>query len=242
MASRTRGKDTTDRRHSSGKRQPTVWVFTEGSLTEPQYIDIVKGLRDRSIRLSVRIGNDERTHGGTKGPRNPTYSRKPLDIFDHAVAKLREEQRRAKHEKWPAPPRGTRWTTVWCLFDRDQHEGIDTIHKEAEEIDGLEIAYSHPCFELWRLLHCQDYTSSFGGVCGEATKKLPFVTPRMSKEQAKVVLPSQILKTNVDGFAKARDRAQRMNNRHPDHVEKSRRDPYTDVWRFVEQGLKVSDY
>lgn len=242
MASRTRGKDSTERTQRSSKRQPTVWVFTEGTLTEPQYIDIVKGLRDRNIRLSVRIANDERTHGGTKGPKNPTYARKPLDLLDQALGKLREETRKAEREKWPAPPKGTRWTTVWCLFDRDEHEGVDKVIDTAEKTDGLEVAFSHPCFELWRLLHCKDYTSTFGGVCDDATKKLPFVTPRMSKEQAKVVLPSQILKSDVDGYAKARERALRINAQYPGHVLHSRRDPYTDVWRFVEEGLRVTDY
>lgn len=239
---RTRGKDSTERTQRASMRQPTVWVFTEGTLTEPQYIDIVKGLRDPGIRLSVRIANDERTNGGTKGPRNPTYSRKPLDLLDQALAKLREENRRAKREKWPNPPKGTRWTTVWCLFDRDTHQGVDDVIDKARETDGLEVAFSHPCFELWRLLHCKDYTSNFGGVCDDATKRLPFVTPRMPKEQTKVVVPSQILKSDVDGFAKAKARALRINDQHPAHLPKSRQDPYTDVWRFVEEGLRVTDY
>ncbi|MCD9880563.1 RloB family protein [Streptomyces guryensis] len=242
MTSRTRGKDSTERTQRASKRQPTVWVFTEGTLTEPQYIDIVKGLRDPRIRLSVHIANDERTHGGTKGPRNPTYGRKPLDLLDRALGKLREENRKAKREKWPAPPRGTRWTTVWCLIDRDQHQGVDKVIDTARETDGLEVAFSHPCFELWRLLHCKDYTSTFGGVCDDATRRLPFVIPRMSKEEAKVVLPSQILKSDVDGFSKAKARAQRINFQHPEHVLHSCRDPYTDVWRFVEEGLQVTDY
>ncbi|MEV8391256.1 MULTISPECIES: RloB family protein [unclassified Streptomyces] len=244
MASARRGKESIDRARRSPKAVPTVWIFTEGTLTEPQYIDIVRELRDSGIRLSVHIANDERTHGGTKGPRNPTYARKPLDLLDQALAKLREEKRKAKREKWPTPEKNSPWTTVWCLFDRDQHEGVDEVMRVAKEMkeDGLRVAYSHPCFELWRLLHHKDYTSTFGGVCDDATGRLPFVTARTSKEEAKVVLPEQILKGEADGFATAKARAQRINARHGDHVLHSKRDPYTDVWRFVEEGLRVTDY
>ncbi|MGW2818008.1 RloB family protein [Streptomyces sp. NPDC001415] len=254
MGSVKRGKDSTDRASRPSKAVPSVWIFTEGALTEPQYIDIVKDLRAPGIRLAVHIANDERTNGGAKGPQRPTHARKPLDLLDQALAKLREENRKARREKWGNPPKGVdRWTTVWCLFDRDQHEGVDEVARVAKKMEqdgeGLRIAYSHPCFELWRLLHHQDYTSSFGGVCGDATKKLPFVTPRTSKEDAKVVLPEQILKRSgpgrtdgSDGFAKAKARAKKINAQYGEHHLYSTRDPYTDVWRFVEEGLQVTDY
>jgi hypothetical protein len=246
MSARTRGKDSTDRRARSSKRQPTVWVYTEGSLTEPQYIDIVREWRDPSVRISVRIANDERTHGGSRGPSNPTYARKPLDLLEQARAKLRDEKRKEKREKWPAPPAGTRWTTVWCIFDRDRHPGVDDVMDRVtkdqqeegvqEEKDAsLRVAFSHPCFELWRLLHHSDYTSSFGGVCDDVSTRLPFFT---TKAATKIVLPAQI----KGGYTEAKARALRMNAKHSDHVPASRRDPYTDVFRFVEEGLHVLDY
>ncbi|MFC0601445.1 RloB family protein [Streptomyces palmae] len=238
---RTRGKDSTDRKQRPSKRQPTVWVYTEGTLTEPQYIDIVRQRRAPGLRISVRIANDERTHGGTKGPRNPTYDRKPLDLVEQAVAKLREERRKEKREKWPDPPKGTTWTTVWCLFDRDDHQGVDKAIGQAQAA-GVKIAYSYPCFELWRLLHHRDYTSTFGRDCDNVTKRLPFITAQTSKEEAKIVRPEQILKDPSDGYLKAKARAKRINAQYGDHVPHSKRDPYTDVWNFVEDGLGVTDY
>jgi hypothetical protein len=237
MAGRTRGKDSTDRTQRASKRQPAVWIFTEGTVTEPQYIDIVRGQRDPGVRIAVHIANDERTHGGTKGPKDTKHPRKPRDLLEAAIAKKREETRRAKKEKWPAPPKGTQWTTVWCVFDRDEHQGIDDVIRDARA-EKIEVAYSHPCFELWRLLHYSDYTSTFGGICDDATKRLPFVTAGMSKAQAKIVLPEQV----TGGYAKAKERAKRMNAQHGDHVRYENRDPYTDVWRFVEEGLHVTDY
>ena len=237
MTGRTRGKDSTDRRPYASKRQPAVWIFTEGTVTEPQYIDIVQGHRAPGVRLDVHIANDERTHNGTKGPRSPKHPRKPRDLLAQAIKKKREETRRAKKEKWPSPPKGVEWTSVWCVFDRDEHEGVDQVIREAEH-ENIRVAFSHPCFELWRLLHHSDYTSTFGGVCDDATKRLPFVTAGMSKAQAKVVLPGQI----EDGYMKAKERALRMNAQYGDHVGYEHRDPYTDVWRLVEEGLQVTDY
>ncbi|MFI6639632.1 RloB family protein [Streptomyces sp. NPDC050504] len=247
MAARARGKDSaTDRKQRASLRQPTVWVYTEGTVTEPQYVDIVRQWRDPSVRLSVHIANDERTHGGTKGPKNSRHSRKPLDLLDQALDKLREEKRKERKERWPKPPTGYRWTTVWCLFDRDDHKGVDDIMRrvdeewKAEGVDdirdaSLRVAYSHPCFELWRLLHHQDYTSTFGRNCDAAAQRLPFFT---TKDQAKIVRTEQI----KDGYKLAKQRAQRINAKHAAHVPHSRRDPYTDVWRFVEDGLRVTDY
>ncbi len=53
---------------------------------------------------------------------------------------------------------------MWCLFDRDQHEDIPTAFAKARR-ENLHVAHSHPCFELGRLLHYQNYTSTFVGVC-----------------------------------------------------------------------------
>lgn len=52
---RTRGKDSTERTRRDSRRQPTLWVYTEGTLTEPQYIDIARELRDPSFRLGVHV-------------------------------------------------------------------------------------------------------------------------------------------------------------------------------------------
>ncbi|MFD4524464.1 RloB domain-containing protein [Streptomyces sp. NPDC058470] len=38
---------------------------------------------------------------------------------------------------------------LWCLFDRDRHEDIPTAFARARKAE-LHVAYSHPCFELWR--------------------------------------------------------------------------------------------
>ncbi len=43
-------------------------------------------------------------------------------------------------------------------------------------------------------------------------------------------------------FALAKKRAQEINAQHPAHKAKDLRDPYTDVYEFVEEGLGITAY
>ncbi|MFG2332129.1 RloB family protein [Streptomyces sp. NPDC048604] len=217
---RTRGKDSLGPAKKGERRRKVVHVFTEGRVTEPEYIKIVRE-RAGVNGIEVRIANQSA----------PGSQRKPIKLVEAAVRLMREETRAAKRsglEKkyWPA---------VWCLFDRDQHDQVDAALKEARE-GGVEVAFSHPCFEVWRLLHHKPVTGTFGGVCEMAADRLPFAG---SAANIKNVLPEQIPE---DSFADAKRRAQKMNEAHKDHVPKSLRDPYTDVFKFVENGLGITTY
>jgi RloB-like protein len=44
---------------------------------------------------------------------------------------------------------------VWCVFDVDDHTRFDDAVQMARD-NGIELAVSNPCFELWLLLHFQD--------------------------------------------------------------------------------------
>jgi hypothetical protein len=44
---------------------------------------------------------------------------------------------------------------VWCVFDIDEHPLIPEA-KDQARANGIEMAISNPCFELWALLHFQD--------------------------------------------------------------------------------------
>ncbi len=120
-------------------------------------------------------------------------------------------------------------------FDRDQHDSVDEALKQAGEAH-VGVAFSHPCFEVWRLLHHKPVTGTFGGVCGQAEARLPFAkdTPNI-----KVVLPAQI---PSGSYPDVKKRALKMNAAHGDHVPLPHRDPYTDVFAFVEDALGITSY
>ncbi|MEU2431282.1 RloB family protein [Streptomyces sp. NPDC007861] len=217
---RTRGKDSLGPAKKGERRRKVVHVFTEGRVTEPEYIKVVREQAGTN-GVEVRIANQSA----------PGSQRKPIKLVEAAARLLREETRAAKRsgleEKY--------WPAVWCLFDRDQHDHIDAALKEAREA-GVEVAFSHPCFEVWRLLHHKPVTGTFGRNCDMAADRLPFAG---SAANIKPVLPEQIPRGS---FAQAKKWAQKMNEAHAEHVPKSLRDPYTDVFEFVEKGLGITAY
>lgn len=212
-----------------GQRRRVVHVFTEGSVTEPGYIEIVRSIgtyRDASVPVEVRIANQKA----------PASHRKPLGLVEEAARLMREERRRAKRSglaKAYLPQ-------VWCMFDRDQHEGVDAALKIAGEA-GVGVAFSHPCFEVWRVLHYKPVTGTFSTNCDMAADRLPFAA---TTTNIKVVEQGQLSGKPDEhrGFVEAKRRALKMNEVHGDHVPKSLRDPYTDVFSFVEEGLGIVAY
>ncbi|QEU92356.1 RloB family protein [Streptomyces kanamyceticus] len=234
---RDKGRDNPGRNRKPKVLRREVFVFTEGEVTEPEFITFVteNGKRAESGREIVCTVENRSA---------PTKRRKPLPLVEEAIDKWVEVERAAKKAK--LKPTDWNWPQVWCLFDRDEHEDIPTAFSRAKKAK-VHVAYSHPCFELWRLLHYKDHTSSFGGVCESAAGLLrnqsafpqtygPTIQS-VSKEQAKRVMPGQ-LKGKYD---KARQFAKALS---PEYTgpDQSRWDPYTDVWRFVEDGLDVVDY
>jgi hypothetical protein len=237
---RVKGRDNASRsrrQRSGGDRPREVYIFTEGEVTEPEFIEFV-------VAHGTRVQPGREINYFIENATAPSSRRKPLSLVQDAIDKWEGAKKAA--EKARLEPGDWNWPQVWCLFDRDEHVDIPTAFAQARKA-GVHIAYSHPCFELWRLLHYQNYTSTFGGVCGDAATRLkeqpgfaqtygPKVRA-VSQTDAKRVRPGQLL----GNYHKARRHAQKINDRHT-AVDQTRWDPYTDVWRLVEDGLDVSDY
>lgn len=60
---------------------------------------------------------------------------------------------------------------AWVLIDRDQHNDIDQALALARK-NGVNVALSHPCFELWLLLHFTAFSGAQGGQASIVVKKL----------------------------------------------------------------------
>ncbi|MFJ6568931.1 RloB family protein [Streptomyces sp. NPDC091292] len=244
---RTRGGDSVTRRPRGTKgresRARQVYIFTEGAVTEPEYIDII-------LRHGVPERPDRRVERHFENASAVGKYRKPLTMVQEAVRILRKVEREAKDaglnrdESW-------NWPQVWVLFDRDDHLHIPEAVRLADK-EGVRYAYSHPCFELWRLLHYQNYTSTFGGVCGDASSKLRAQqgfaqtygakVRAVSEQESKHLRREQVLKTaDQDRYAAAREHAKKINERHSS-TNPNTWDPYTNVWEFVEEGLLLSGY
>lgn len=216
-----------------------VYVFAEGEVTELEYIDLLleRGTPADSARTVECLFQNATVK---------SKYRKPLPMVEDAVRVLRRAEREAKTAGLDKKA-DWNWPQVWVLFDRDEHEDIAKARKLADAED-VHVAYSHPCFELWRLLHYQNYTSTFGGVCdnaGNRLRKQPGFTQTYGKgvrsvsaQQAKHVQEGQVLGGR---YTTAKKYAQKINDSHQGQ-DPNTWDPFTDMWRFVEEGLLLSGY
>lgn len=107
-----------------------VHVYTEGKVTEPEYLEEI----GRRYRATIRIEIAER-HGV------------PKTLVDHACKEMDSYKR--SRASGDAPDQ------IWCVFDRDSHQQIRLSINRARQ-KGVYIAFSNPCFELWLVLHRQD--------------------------------------------------------------------------------------
>jgi hypothetical protein len=244
---RSRGGDSVTRRKGSAKgrahRARQVYIFTEGEVTEPEYIDLV-------IKNGTPVQPGRSVQHHIENPNVEGKHRKPLRMVQDAVRTLRKVEREAK-DAGLNRDKDWNWPQVWVLFDRDDHQNIRDALNLAEK-EGVRVAYSHPCFELWRLLHYTNYTSTFGrGACGDANSRLRsrdgFAATygrgvrSVSEQQSKHMREEQVLSKDGSRYKSAKKYAQKINDGHSS-PHPNDWDPYTDVWRFVEEGLLLSGY
>lgn len=148
----------------TGKERRKITIFCEGKNTEPTYFKV---LRDAYASESLTL----EIFGGIGVP---------FTIASKAVA-------RAKGNRAAFPARRTDVETaksdeVWAVFDRDEHPR----YEEALSLcraHGVHVARSNPCFELWLILHEQDYDrpNSRRGVQSELQRLRPEYRVRKGK-------------------------------------------------------------
>ncbi|MGV9601887.1 RloB family protein [Streptosporangium sandarakinum] len=222
MTKKAKGKEALLPVHGGNGRRRSIYVFTEGRVTEPTYIEAIKSLAE--VKVNIHLANQKVSDA----------DRKPSDLVAAAIKLL--ERKRHEDDRARLPPRLR--TQVWCIFDHDGRERNELTGLLARaDKSGVEIAFSNPCFEVWRLSHLKSVTGTFGGVCRQAEVRLP---PAFGQVLGgiKYVTPDQIEKR----FSIARRNAEQMNGQHPEHTALPSRDPYTDVYRFVKEGMGVEEY
>ena len=68
----------------------------------------------------------------------------PKALVQRAVEKKKDAERLARSQK----DSNLRYDQVWCVFDIDEHRLIPEAKQQAVA-NGIELAISNPCFELW---------------------------------------------------------------------------------------------
>lgn len=109
-----------------------VLVFTEGTNTEPQYINALKrtDLVKRNSHVSIAVSPE---HGS------------PMNLVQAA---LRTQK-------------GNEYDDIWCLFDVEAPVPHGDLVRALElaKRKNLNVALSNPCFELWLYLHDFDHNA-----------------------------------------------------------------------------------
>ena len=71
---------------------------------------------------------------------------------------------------------------IWAIFDRDEHPNFKDAVNDCEQ-NGIKVGRSNPCFELWLILHEQDFDSYQD--CHQVQKKLGELRPEYDIRGAK---------------------------------------------------------
>jgi hypothetical protein len=163
--------------------EPKVRIFVacEGRVTEPEYLkDCIEHFGSGLVHLEVLPERGE-----------------PLTLVRHAVEARSRLLEAARHDKkkglQPIPFK------VWAMFDKDEHQIEEAI--ALAENNGIDIAYSNPCFELWAVLHLAPYGAQDGR--HQLQRRLNELMPRYHHEHSPRIDYDQI----KDHFETADQRA-----------------------------------
>jgi len=115
--------------------KPTILVVTEGMRTEPEYLHgFVSACHNP--RVTIQIAPE---HGV------------PRTLVEIAKRRKKEAEEDADREK----DDNLAFNSVWCVFDVDEHPRVADAREMARD-NGIDLAISNPCFELWLLLHVRE--------------------------------------------------------------------------------------
>lgn len=124
------------RKVATRRPRKTLVVFCEGERTEPEYLDALK--RQPSVREVAAVDLRVETGRGGSVPRTL--------VGMAADARSRVIDVEAEIDEF------------WCVFDVEwprNHPGLEEAIQQARA-NGIKLAVSNPCFELWLILHFQD--------------------------------------------------------------------------------------
>ncbi len=113
-------------------------IYCEGKNTEPGYFEAIRRIHRNSLLV---------IHPDVGVPKT---------IAERAVRELKQgrpaRERRRRKSQFAARDE------VWAVFDRDEHPGFEDAIRRCQQ-NRIRVGASNPCFELWLVLHDQDYNA-----------------------------------------------------------------------------------
>ncbi len=190
------------RRPRNDRARREILIFAEGEKTEGSYLLPWR----REFRDRVLISVDP-FHGV------------PLSLVNKAVetkkAELLEQKRR----------RGRAHDEIWCMFDIDAHPNVREAIQKAED-NGIHLAISNPCIELWFILHFEDQTAYISRHKAQSRSAELLESGKNLSRRAMDLL--------FDHFENARQRARELDIKHARDGSPPGSNPSSGVWELIE--------
>ena len=190
-------------RATPGSAPRQIVVFAEGSKTEPDYL----AYWHRANRGRVQVVID----GGLGAP---------MTVVDRAADQKRQEAKEAGRG------RGRASDEYWCVFDVDQHPNVGQAIDKALA-NGISVAMSNPCIELWFILHFQDQSAHIERSDAQTVAKELL---RCDK-----VLDGAALNELMERFPEAKVRAVALDNKHLGDDRAAGSNPSSGMWRLIDR-------
>ncbi len=138
-------------------------LFCEGSNTEPAYFSAI-----RKLWTGTLIEIETRRGVGV-----------PITIAERAIEFEKQVRSRRMHQENSFEENDK----VWAVFDRDEHDRHDEAVDLCEQ-NGIGVARSNPCFEVWLILHDKDYDRPDGR--HEVQRELAKLRPEFDRKGRKI--------------------------------------------------------
>jgi len=204
-----KGRKIRDLSRSAPKKnpKPKLIFVCEGANTEPRYLKALGALSSWAIFDIKPI-----PAAGVPA----TIAQKAVDL----------EKSRDKEDSF------SKHDEVWAVFDRDEHPKF----KESVNLcdaSGVRLGISNPCFELWLILHLEDFDKPDGRHDLQSHCKKLFGGKECKDKSFR-------FDELVKHFDLAAKRAKKQHNRRIDEANKVLNPPYTTLYLLKETYLKNS--
>lgn len=187
-----------------------IVIVCEGEITEPNYLESFAKCHSNGLVDVIPI-----TKGGA-----------PLTLVTKAVEKKKELEKKSRKSKDSYES----LFQVWGMFDIDEHPNVAHA-KEKARANGVNLAISNPCFELWGVLHFEKHDAPVGR--HDIQRKLSQIMTGYQHDESPI-FNYQLIKNE---YNKARANAVWLENRRQEEGIAGG-NPSCDVYKLLDEIIK----
>lgn len=120
---------------------------------------------------------------------------------------------------------GDAYDEYWCVFDVDVHPRLDGALALAAS-NGIRVALSNPCIELWLIIHFQPQTAYLDRKTAEQMSETLLHCGK--------TLSSAALEELINRYSAAKEHARLLDKKHQQDGSPANSNPSSGMWRLVD--------